>query len=476
MQNKIGPASPPQDEDKPKLSVVQVNAGILAEHIRFAAFRGRPMLEVEEPYKHFVPLTKERFDKEAYPKLGGKTRGQMSDVFAYVSNVAPDLTGYDHLILFGDRVWDMRKLEFTDHDPRQTVWRSPYRAVPADPAGAGAMGLGSRNPFIMSLAGGDAGLYDDILQSLAPLVMERKPDGVVWWVGAGANGKSTLMDAIYHLFPGQLSSLTVKALTEGKDTPRLNGTLANVVKESSEGRIEDTEVYKSVGTHEDFTVHKFHSQDTITIRGNMHHIFSGNSIPTFNDKGWSARRRTFVVPFTQRFQSDPNFERRTFVKEMFESIVSEMCKYAVQLREQQLRYKWSAVTLAAKLEYDVEANNAEEYARAMVQEGIVGFEGYGNVKMDYENWCLDRGYVPLGIGNVRKAMKASGFERRSVAEGETVGKKYLIPSVKPGDLQQVGMSRPGMYTMPGFTPPERIVAAPVPETSSENEPRRNGKW
>jgi phage/plasmid-associated DNA primase len=326
-------------------------------------------------------------------------------------------------------------------------------------------------------------VYDDIMQSLAPLVMDQKPDGVIWWVGNGANGKSTLMEAIYRIFPGQLSSLTVKSLTDGRDTPRLNGTLANVVKESSEGRIDDTEIYKAVGTHEDFTIHKFHSQDTMTIRGNLHHIFSGNAVPTFNDKGWSARRRTFIVPFVQRFHSDPNFEARTFTPELFADLVAEMCRYAVRLRDQGLRYKWSAATLAAKAEYDVEANNAEEYAREIIQQGVVGFESFNPLRIDYENWCADQGYVPLGINNLRKAVNSSGFERRSIkSEGGRISKLYLIPTVKPGEFEASGMGRPGMYIVQGFVRPETPPVPDFHEPDDAPEPpvapvsNSRGKW
>lgn len=465
----------PQENNK--LSAVQVNATVIGEQVRFASFRGRPMVEVDKPYPHFVPLTRERFDQLGYPILGGQSRSRMADIFAYISNVAPDLTIADHLISFGDRVWDMRELAFVEGDPRNTVWRSPYAPVPAPEAPPG--GPGPRIAFIASLAGGDEGVYDDIMQSLAPLVMDKKPDGVVWWVGNGANGKSTLMEAIYRIFPGQLSSLTVKSLTDGRDTPRLNGTLANVVKESSEGRIDDTEIYKAVGTHEDFTVHKFHSQDTMVIRGNVHHIFSGNAVPTFNDKGWSARRRTFIVPFAQRFESDPNFEKVTFTQELFEMLVAEMCRYAVRLREQGLRYKWSAPTLAAKAEYDVEANNAEEYARAIVLQGVVGFESFGPVKMDYDNWCADQGYVPLGINNLRRAVSSSGFERRTAITEGGATKLYLISTVKPAEIQAIGMSRPGMYMLPGF------MASPKPKAEvpifGESQPeipmaKKGGRW
>jgi len=452
-----------------KATVVMRNSAEVAARYKVIRFRNRPMIELHEPFPHYVPLHKENFDRMAYPILGGVSRSRMSDVYSFLTYTATDHTANEHLILFGltavdnereglmrpanfadkgiTMVWDMDAVEISEAAPIHCVWRSPYAPVIGEKDEEGER---VPIPFIMSLAGGDRGVYDDIMQSMAPIIMNKKPDGVIWWVGDGANGKSTLMDALYKIFPGQLSSLTVKRLTDGRDTPSLNGTLANIVKESSEGRIDDTEIYKSIGTHENFRVHKFHSQDDLEIRGNLHHIFSANTIPTFNDKGYSARRRTFVIPFGQRFQSDPTFEERTFTPEFYGQLIQELGIYAKRIVRQGYRYKWSAVTLAAKAQYDAEASNAEEYASSLVDEGVVAFESFNPVRIDYDNWCGDMGYVPLGIGNLRRALQGLGFERVSVAADGAINKIYRLPSFTKSDLQPLGMGRPGLFTVHGF--------------------------
>jgi hypothetical protein len=487
----IADGRPAQEAAERQKNIVVASATSIAKSHRVAAFRGRPMVLEEEPYPHFVPLHKDRFERLAYPLLGGVTRSRINDVFAYLSNTAEDLTDYDRYILFGlgtglnahpdaiTTVWDMERLEMTQSiHADQTIWRSPYAPVPTH---------NKPVEFIMQLAGNDEGLYSDIMQSLAPLIMSKKPDGVIWWVGDGANGKSTLMDAIYKIFPGQLSSITVKRLVDGRDTPSLNGTLANVVKESSEGRIEDTEIYKSIGTHENFRVHKFHSQDDIEVRGDVHHIFSANSVPTFNDKGYSARRRTFIIPFGQRFTSDPTFEERTFTPEFFGHLIVEMGRYAKLIEEQGYKYRWSAATLSAKADYDSEANNAEDYAKHIINEGVVAFESFHPIKQDYENWCADMGYVPLGIGNLRKAMTALGFERMTHREGDRMTKIYRLPDAGT-NLSPLSASRPGLFTTPGFIPeplPDEKTVVPAfnevdPEPVVEQPVKRKsvlkGEW
>jgi hypothetical protein len=332
----------------------------------------------------------------------------------------------------------------------------------------------------MQLAGDDTGLYDDILQSLAPLVMAKKPDGVIWWVGDGANGKSTLMDAIYKIFPGQLSSITVKRLVDGRDTPSLNGTLGNVVKESSEGRIDDTEIYKSLGTHENFRVHKFHSQDDIEIRGNLHHIFSANLIPSFNDKGYAARRRTFVIPFGQRFASDPTFEERTFTPEFYGRLIVEICKYAVKLKAKATNTSGQPPHWPPNRTMTPRLVTPRSLPNGLLARGLVAFSSFNQVRAEYENWCADEGYVPLGVGNLRRAMFSLGFDRISTRSAGDTTKMYRLPHVEGKEVTPLGFGRPGLLpTATGCQQRTRYLEdLPVTtETTTQKQTTiLNGKW
>lgn len=431
-------------DSQDNMSVITVRALALFNDHTIVRFHGRPLILVNtKGFIHYERLSGEKFKQLFYGMVGGVSRSATGDVFDYVTNIAPDVSDFDHLYLLGDKVWDAKELRFVDDvDSNQVVWRSPIRPAKEN----------SQVEFLLAAAKGDPGVYEDMLQSLAPILMDKKPYGVFWWVGDGANGKSSLMEALYRIFPFQLCSLTVRGLTDGRDTPMLNGYLANIVKESSEGKVEDTQIYKSIGTHEDFQVHKFHSQDAVTIRGNMHHIFSANQIPSFNDKGFSARRRTFIIPFLARFEGDPTFEERTFTPEVLGQLISEMLRVAQEISARQFRYKFSKITEHAKADYDGEANNAEDYARSLLEDGIVGFDNFQSVRVDYENWCGEQGYVPLGMTNMRKAVQGIGFERLSVRIGIITEKRYIIKSVEHADMREYGFRRRGFYTAPGFVP------------------------
>ncbi len=491
MSSRPTPSSnntPAPTPNEPKLTKTELEAQQVQTQHNIVRFRGQALLLVAEPFPHYITLTEEVFKRVAYPIIGGVSRGKMGDLYSFVRATAPDATVDENYILFGvtslthdpvthdpipptHEIWDMRQARrVTDPSANASacIWRSPY-----SPISNFVDGTHVRMPFVLELAGGDEDVYDDIMQSIAPLIMDKKPDGAIWWVGDGANGKSTLMDALYKIFPDQLASLTVKRLSENRDTLGLNGKLANIVKESSEGRVDDTEIYKAIGTHEDFAAHKFYSQEIVMVRGNLHHIFSANNIPVFNDKTHAARRRTFIIPFRETFKSDPDFEAQTFTPEFFGRLIGEMLYYAVRIRQQGYKYKWSPVTLAAKVSYDTEVNTAEQYATYLIERGVVGFESFGPVRMDYVNWCLDHGYDALGTLNMRRAIQNAGFIPTQVRLNDQAIRLYKLATAEPADLELWGMSMPRAYTTRGFKVLEEIdplteqlplIPPPAPKT------------
>lgn len=336
----------PADErvllDRPIVSAIDKDAGTIAGRYRIIRFNGHLMIEVHEPHPHFIPFSKEHYDRIAYPLLSPVKKSHVNDVFWHLSCMTPDLSSNDHLVLFGSlrspkarlAVWDMETLEVRDDvSPADCVRRSPctVRRHATEPL-----------PLIMQLADNKQSLYDDIMQSLAPLVMAKKPDGVIWWIGGDSDGKATLIEALRQIFPDELASLTIQQLNGRRRTLELNGKLGNITEDS--GLVYSTEIYRSIGTHEDFFMHRYHSQSGIYAQGNVHHIFSTNSAPTFSTIDVGILRRTQVVPFEQRL----GYRVHAPTAEFCSRLVDEMCRYAVRIKQQGYQYRWSDATLAAK--------------------------------------------------------------------------------------------------------------------------------
>lgn len=410
---------------------------VLQKSTRIARFKGAVIIEKDGQW---VDMNSDRFSEACYNQFGfGINKSRIADLEHLFRTTAEDMSAMAPYIAFDTQVWDTRTLEFTDAvEARDCVYRVPFKVEKSD---------GKPIEFLMDLAVHDKGVYDDIMQSVAPLIMDKKPTGVIWYLGNGANGKSTLVHLLYKIFGNYLTELTVKQLEDERDTPQLNGKLGNVCKESSEGFVEDTRTYKSIGTHEGFAVHKFHSQDMVQIEGNVHHIFSANNIPTFGDKSYGARRRTLVIPFNNRFRPNETFEERTFNSSFISRFVGEIIEYAHQLREQDYEYKFSNVTAEMKDKYDTDANTAQTYADEIFSQQIYGFLNFRLVNIDYQNWCEEHGYRPSSINVLRRAVDEKGYNRMSARdEGGRYIKVYVYGDYSFPNLVKIS-GRIGLYQL-----------------------------
>lgn len=427
-------------EEEKKLPVKARMAATLRKRNRIARFKGATIIEGEGQWHE---MTSDRFAEATYKAFGdGINKSRVTDLEHLFRTTAPDMSHLAHYIAFGDQVWDSKKLSYTtDIAAEDCVYRVSYspKSIRKE---------GEPIPFIMDLACGDKGVYADIMQSCAPLLMDKKPTGVIWYLGGGANGKSTLVHLLYLIFGPYLTELTVKQLEDERDTPQLNGKLGNVCKESSEGYVEDTRTYKSIGTHEGFSVHKFHSQDMVEIEGNVHHIFSANNIPVFGDKSYGARRRTLVIPFENRFKPDETFEDKTFTDAFISDFIAEVIAYAHILKDQNYEYKFSDKTQQMKEKYDTDANTATSYAQELVDNKMMGFRSYTLLNTDYQNWCSDHGYKSSSINILRKAIDEFGYERRTVRmEDGRTSKMYIKGSFQVKDMIHLQREHLGVYQL-----------------------------
>lgn len=368
-------------------------------------FKGQHMIRIQGEWQQ---LTKDLFETVFYKRFGGMTIQMIRETYNMVLAVAPDVSHLARYLGMPDgRVWDCDKAVFTDKVAAEDCI---YRAAVAPDAEHRPLAL----RFLLDVANGDENVMDDIIQSMAPLALTKKPSGVIWWQGVGRNGKTATMDVIYKLFPGQLSGLTLKQLEDERDTPVLNGKLGNIVRESSEGVIDDSRTYKSVGTHENFFVHKFNQQDMVEIDGSLHHIFSTNNMPIFSDKSDGARRRTLIVQFKNRFADDPTFEEKTFTKDFLAGFLQVLLDSAAEMRDRRFQYAWSDVTKSVKEEYDKIVNTAETFAAWCLEMDVAYFTNFTKLRLAYDWWCDNNSYTALGKTHLRNAILSTGFKRSSI--------------------------------------------------------------
>jgi phage/plasmid-associated DNA primase len=419
---------------------------------RFLTFKGSAFMGGAGT-NGIVPFDRQLFGQIVHSHFEGITENMIDDFAKTIRTIAPDWSKYDNFIGFRDRVWDMRKLAFVD-DQMEFVYSSNTALQPN-----GSTGYNLAWTFMLELAQGDNLLAHDYLQSIAPIAMSRKPTGIIWFIGDGANGKSSLIDALYRLLGKHFVSMTTAAIEDGRDTPRLNGVLGNIVRESSETRVEDTERYKAIGTHEPFTVHKFNSQDTIVVDTSFHTIFNANNVPVFSDKTKGARRRTLVIPFLAHFEDNPTFDDETFTDEFLGGLATLILEEAIIIRDNGYRYSWSDATLKAKEVYDSEVNSAEAFIEYLREHKIVGFYNYSMLKANYEMWCGQAGLIPLGMMTLKRTMVLSvNPQRKTIRDEGRIVSRYFFDECIEEELTWIpdgyGLITPKEEQMPVQLPME----------------------
>lgn len=430
-----------------KMTIKQSQANAINKKYRIVRFRGAVLYRADDGWE---PLSYDEFARMCYTVHGaGIRQTQIKDLQHLFFTSSDDLTKYAHYIATPDgRVWDMKRLKFTD-----SVSNEDCIYTTAINPGEG----NSHRAWLEEVTLGDKELADDIIKAIAPIFMAKKPFGVFWFLGNGANGKSTTLKALYAIFGSEapythnrwFSQLTVKQIEDERDTPMINGKLGNVCLESNDGHVKDTGGYKNLAEHSTFNVHKFNSQDGTIVDGNVHTIFNANNIPTFADKTQGVRRRTFTIPFKASFPQDSTFDERLFGREDFLSdLLGEILRTTVAIKKAGYNYDFSEQTIKAKEDYDEEVNTAETYFEELMATEIWGFTNFTDLTRDYQRWCDERSYTALGKKSIAHAAKVTGYERRSFKTDGKLITRYVCENWEPEELFEL-RQRFGMFQKVG---------------------------
>lgn len=390
------------------------------------------------------PLIREHI----YPTL---SMSQIREISAYAKDMATPLPDAKRYIGINERVWDTQIADYTTDYPHSPLYYIPYE--PAPDKGA--------DEYLLQIANNDKLRKKDILQTVAPIFLQTRPVGVIWWQGRAANGKSAFMNAIYKLFPSttsrQLVSVGLDKFEDKRDLVQLNGALANVVRESPDAMyIKDGFVYKALGSHESFNTHRFYSQDGVDIDADLHHIFNTNVMPMFADKGEAIGRRTIMVKFENKFAPDPSFEKRTFTYAFLGGLLYRFLEAAQQLHANGHQYQFSPQTLKHTQDYRESANSAVNFVRHMLDLNVQFFLGMNHIRREYENYCEFNGIVPLGKGHLAHAIEdTGGFYKSTTTQG---GKTVHLFKRGDAQMEKCDVMAPGIF----YKPKKRSALDPTP--------------
>lgn len=435
--NKIAPVS------EQKMSLKQKQAQAISIKHRIVRFKNAVLYRSDNGWEQ---LSSDGFARLCYEVHGaGIRQAQIKDLQHLFFTSADDLTKYAEYIAIPDgRVWNMKTLDFTNEVSHEDCVYS---------TGVSPTNGKSHRKWLEEVSSGDKDLANDMLQGIAPIFMLKKPLGVFWFIGRGANGKSTLLKSLYAIMGSEapytynrwFSQLSVKQIEDDRHVLSLNGHLANVCLESNDGHIKDTGNYKNLAEHSTFGVRVLGTHDTRSVDGNVHSVQNANNIPTFSDKTSGTKRRTFVVPFKAIFPQDDTFDEKLFNTESFLSdLFGELLETTKKIRDRGYKYEFSVTTIKAKEDYDEEVNTAETYFEELVESDIYGFTNFSALTHDYQRWCDDRSMSSLGKKSIAHAAKSAGYERHSTRVNGKLVTRYIKDELGFEDMTEI-ITRLGLF-------------------------------
>ena len=284
--------------------------------------------------------------------------------------------------------------------------------------------------FIDSITGMTDPLLIDLVQEMFGAVIfgHEKINTAFFFVGVGANGKSTLINLIQSFFDQRyVSHSSLKTLTTNQfGTADLIGKILNVCSEEQSKYVQD-DLFKSIVSKETIRYEKKNKKSS-SFKPMAAMIFATNDIPKFPQLDLAMKRRIMIVPFHKTFkekEQDKNIDKK-LAQEKAPIIAWALDGY-LRLKDNDFIFSKSEQSLASLLALESDSSSAiqyinEHYSLAIIEnEEIAELAGFQWMTardifdgisleggMNYETWCGKyNNNAKMGFNSFSKSLKNS---------------------------------------------------------------------
>lgn len=264
--------------------------------------------------------------------------------------------------------------------------------------------------------------------------------------GTGANGKSTLLDAL-RLFLGDqnTSAVDMQDFKNVFSTSNLQGKLANIgddigadyISHSTSSKI------KKIATGNIINAQR-KNENAFEFIPYCTMIYSCNIIPRMKDDSYGNMRRFQIIPFGYEAMNDPNRDPEIYKRIQTEDAMRGWATVAMRglyrLMENKFEYTTAKSSFDTKNEFETENDSVKYYLTDLTDEDIEG-QKVTEMYNCYKTFCEINGtkYVNR-VKFLRKVKDSRGFvSKRSYAMFKDEIKRF----VKPDDTIPKGGDKDG---------------------------------
>lgn len=232
--------------------------------------------------------------------------------------------------------------------------------------------------------------------------------------GHGANGKSTLLDVIKRLIGKEnLSSVALNELNDRFRTFQLEGKLANIGDDISNGYIDDNSTFKKLVTGETVNVER-KGKDPFDFNNYSKLIFSCNEIPRINDLSDGLKRRIIFIPFNAKFsKKDSDYDPFIIDKLMSNESLEYLLKLALEGLERILYNRAFTTPKSVEDTWD-DYEKRNNPIIGFLEEGKIENELTKDVYLQYQTYCSENGLKHLSKVSFTREICKHGYKTKQI--------------------------------------------------------------
>jgi len=218
--------------------------------------------------------------------------------------------------------------------------------------------------------------------------------------GAGANGKSVLLDLIGNFIGHKnSSSVSLQDLSDNRfRAAELTGKLINICPDISSKLLDDSAIFKALVTGDLITVER-KGQNPFQVKNTARLLFSANEIPRSKDNTYSFFRRWTVLSFTASFPAgDPRRDENLLEKIITSEEMSGLLNVALEGYARlcyNRKFTESATTQKALEKYQIENDTVRQFIPDCCNIAEQAYTEKAKMYEAYKKYCLDGSFHPL---------------------------------------------------------------------------------
>lgn len=237
------------------------------------------------------------------------------------------------------------------------------------------------------------------------LIPDTRFEKAVMTVGAGANGKSVLLDTITAFLGAEnVSTVALQDLEENRfRVAELYGKLANIFADLDDRALNSSSVFKTLVTGDRITAERKFAQP-FSFCPYARLVFSANTLPPSKDRTHAFYRRWLIIPFERTFEGkEADRELRAKLRNELPGILNRALRGLRRLFSEG-KFTEPQTVKAALEEYKRENDTVGSFVAEFVVEDANATTAKQSLYGKYRNWCESQGLRPVAQKQFKTAL------------------------------------------------------------------------